>query len=81
MRAGLSALVILVLAVSLVVFARSTGGDDTLYKDAIGGKATEGQLAEMVALLRAGLVAGGLGFSSSMGTAHQDAEGNAVPSR
>jgi TonB family protein len=34
-RIGLSALVILVLAVSLVVFARRTGGDDARYKDAV----------------------------------------------
>ena len=34
-RIGLSALVILVLAVSLVVFARRTGGDESRYKDAL----------------------------------------------
>jgi N-acyl-D-aspartate/D-glutamate deacylase len=43
--------------------------------------ATRGELDAMKALLRAGLAAGGLGFSSSWSRTHNDAEGGRVPSR
>ncbi len=49
--------------------------------DAVGKPATADQLAAMVALLREGLAAGAIGFSTSLGTSHQDADGNPVPSR
>ncbi len=39
------------------------------------------ELAAMEDLLAAGLDAGGLGFSSSLGASHNDAEGDPVPSR
>src|SRR5207247_349885 len=39
------------------------------------------ELEAMRALLRAGLEAGGLGFSSSWARTHNDAEGHMVPSR
>ncbi len=42
---------------------------------------TEDELAAMQALLRDGLAAGGLGFSSTWATTHNDAEGRPVPSR
>ena len=44
-------------------------------------EATEAELAEMERLLRAGLSAGGMGFSSTWSTSHNDHTGNAVPSR
>jgi N-acyl-D-aspartate/D-glutamate deacylase len=43
--------------------------------------ATAEEIEEMCALLQAGLAAGGLGFSSTWSVTHNDAEGNAVPSR
>ena len=43
--------------------------------------ATEGELATMKQLLRSGLEAGGLGFSSTWSNSHSDAEGRPVPSR
>jgi N-acyl-D-aspartate/D-glutamate deacylase len=43
--------------------------------------ASEGELASMDRLLRDGLEAGGLGFSSSWARTHNDADGNMVPSR
>jgi N-acyl-D-aspartate/D-glutamate deacylase len=43
--------------------------------------ATPDEITAMAALLRAGLEAGGLGFSSSYGVAHQDGNGEPVPSR
>ena len=42
---------------------------------------TADELAAMKALLRDGLAAGGLGFSSTWATTHNDAEGRPVPSR
>jgi len=48
---------------------------------ATGDPATEDDLSAMERLLRDGLEAGGLGFSSSWGEAHNDDEGNMVPSR
>jgi N-acyl-D-aspartate/D-glutamate deacylase len=43
--------------------------------------ATDDELAGMDRLLRDGLEAGGLGFSSSWARTHNDADGNMVPSR
>ena len=43
--------------------------------------ATPDELEQMATLLRAGLDAGGLGFSTSGNIAHNDGEGNMVPSR
>jgi N-acyl-D-aspartate/D-glutamate deacylase len=43
--------------------------------------ATTEETEEMCNLLRAGLAAGGLGFSSTWSVTHNDADGNAVPSR
>jgi N-acyl-D-aspartate/D-glutamate deacylase len=43
--------------------------------------ATDEEVAEMCELLRAGLQAGAIGFSSSWSTTHNDTEGNMVPSR
>jgi N-acyl-D-aspartate/D-glutamate deacylase len=44
-------------------------------------EASSGELAEMVELLRSGLRAGGMGFSSTWSTTHNDESGNPVPSR
>jgi N-acyl-D-aspartate/D-glutamate deacylase len=52
-----------------------------LGADAVGQAATAQQIEAMGALLRAGLAAGGLGFSSSWATTHWDGDGNPVPSR
>ncbi|HVV30073.1 MAG TPA: amidohydrolase family protein, partial [Mycobacteriales bacterium] len=43
--------------------------------------ATESELEAMKELLRAGLAAGGLGFSSTWAQSHHDADGKPVPSR
>jgi N-acyl-D-aspartate/D-glutamate deacylase len=51
-------------------------GDDATLREA---RAEE--IAAMADLLRAGLAAGGLGFSSSLAEAHTDADGRPVPSR
>ena len=48
---------------------------------AVGNEASADELADMMALLRESLAAGGLGFSSTRSAAHNDAEGNPVPSR
>ncbi len=48
---------------------------------AVGQHATPEQLAQMQALLADGLAAGGMGFSSSWATTHNDADGEPVPSR
>ncbi|MDB5452648.1 MAG: N-acyl-D-aspartate/D-glutamate deacylase, partial [Caulobacteraceae bacterium] len=48
---------------------------------ATGGKATPGQIEEMVALLHESLEAGGLGFSTSLAYTHIDGDGEPVPSR
>ncbi len=48
---------------------------------AVGEEATEQELADMVELLRESLAAGGMGFSSTVSTTHNDYEGNPVPSR
>jgi N-acyl-D-aspartate/D-glutamate deacylase len=44
-------------------------------------EATDDERAAMQDLLRQGLAAGGLGFSSSIARSHNDAEGDPVPSR
>jgi N-acyl-D-aspartate/D-glutamate deacylase len=44
-------------------------------------EATPDEIDRMAALLRAGLAAGGLGFSTSYARTHNDADGNMVPSR
>lgn len=49
--------------------------------DAVGREATQDELERMKGLLRDGLAAGGLGFSSSNGRTHNDADGQPVPSR
>ncbi|HVA73774.1 MAG TPA: amidohydrolase family protein [Acidimicrobiales bacterium] len=48
---------------------------------ATGGRATPEQIERMVGMLRDGLAAGGLGFSSSQAHTHSDGDGNPVPSR
>ena len=49
--------------------------------DAVGNESTPEQLDAMRQLLAESLAAGGLGFSSSQATTHNDADGNPVPSR
>jgi N-acyl-D-aspartate/D-glutamate deacylase len=61
-------------------------GHSTLRRYVLGDAATEREatpeeLVTMSAVLREGLAAGGLGFSSSLAQAHSDADGNPVPSR
>ena len=48
---------------------------------AVGHEANQEELAAMLALLRDSLSQGGLGFSSTRSAAHNDAEGQPVPSR
>ena len=48
---------------------------------AVGHEATSEELEAMNALLRASLAEGGLGFSSTRSAAHNDADGQPVPSR
>ena len=48
---------------------------------AVGHEATEEELAQMVELLRASLAEGGMGFSSTVSSTHNDFDGNPVPSR
>ncbi len=48
---------------------------------AVGHEATAEELAQMVELLRTSLAEGGLGFSSTISSTHNDFEGNPVPSR
>lgn len=50
-------------------------------EDSTEREATEEELEQMLGLLRDGIAAGGLGFSSTWGLAHHDAEGRPVPSR
>jgi N-acyl-D-aspartate/D-glutamate deacylase len=49
--------------------------------DATTRRASEAEIVSMQALLRAGLRAGGIGFSSSWAPSHVDADGVPVPSR
>jgi N-acyl-D-aspartate/D-glutamate deacylase len=49
--------------------------------DAAKREATPEEIDSMCGLLERGLTAGGIGFSSSWGGAHSDADGNPVPSR
>lgn len=48
---------------------------------AVGHEATEAELEAMTALLRKSLEEGGMGFSSTISTTHNDYDGNPVPSR
>ena len=48
---------------------------------AIGGAATDADVAAMVALLHRSIEEGGLGFSSSWSPTHNDGDGDPVPSR
>jgi N-acyl-D-aspartate/D-glutamate deacylase len=48
---------------------------------AVERAATEDEIEAMKNLLRAGIEAGGLGFSSTWSPSHSDADGNPVPSR
>ena len=48
---------------------------------AVGGKATDDQIAMMAALAHQALDEGALGFTTSIGDAHNDATGQPVPSR
>jgi N-acyl-D-aspartate/D-glutamate deacylase len=61
-------------------------GHSALRRVVMGDGATErtarpDELDRMVALLRAGLAAGAIGFSSTWSATHNDAEGRPVPSR
>ena len=49
--------------------------------DAVGNEATPEQIEAMVAELRRGLEAGGLGFSTTLSGSHSDGDGQPVPSR
>jgi N-acyl-D-aspartate/D-glutamate deacylase len=48
---------------------------------AVGHEATQEEVDQMVSLLRESLAAGGLGFSSTRSAAHNDGDGQPVPSR
>jgi N-acyl-D-aspartate/D-glutamate deacylase len=48
---------------------------------AVGHEATPAELAKMVEVLRDSLASGGLGFSSTISSTHNDFDGNPVPSR
>ncbi len=48
---------------------------------AVGGAASAGEIAAMVALLHRSIEEGGLGFSSSWSPTHNDGDGDPVPSR
>ena len=50
-------------------------------EDAVQREATDAEVAAMADLLRAGLAAGAMGFSSTWSTTHNDADGRPVPSR
>lgn len=52
-----------------------------MHDDATKREATAEEVEQMVQLLRAGLQAGGCGFSSTWSTSHNDHEGSPVPSR
>jgi N-acyl-D-aspartate/D-glutamate deacylase len=50
-------------------------------EDATRREATEAEIEAMKGLVQAGLAAGGMGFSTSLSQAHNDAAGEPVPSR
>jgi N-acyl-D-aspartate/D-glutamate deacylase len=52
-----------------------------MHEDAVQRVATPGELDAMADLLRAGLAAGGMGFSSSWHPVHKDQHGGPVPSK
>ena len=52
-----------------------------MHEDANSREATAEEIAQMQGLLRAGLAAGGMGFSSTWSTSHNDHTGVPVPSR
>jgi N-acyl-D-aspartate/D-glutamate deacylase len=52
-----------------------------MHEDAVGQAATAEQVQMMQQLLRDGLAAGALGFSSTWSTSHNDHHGDPVPSR
>ncbi|MBV9659627.1 MAG: amidohydrolase family protein [Acidimicrobiales bacterium] len=52
-----------------------------MHDDAVGRTATDQEMEAMKELLRRGLAAGGLGFSSTWSRSHNDHLGNPVPSR
>lgn len=52
-----------------------------MHDDATRREATPAELEQMCALLRDGLAAGGMGFSSTWSTSHNDHLGHPVPSR
>jgi N-acyl-D-aspartate/D-glutamate deacylase len=61
-------------------------GHSALRRVVMGAEGTEraataDEVEAMAALLRAGLAAGGLGFTSTWSDSHNDADGNPVPSR
>jgi N-acyl-D-aspartate/D-glutamate deacylase len=71
---------------SLAINAGFSVGHSALRRVVMGPDATvrhahSGEIKAMGDLLREGLDAGGLGFSSSWGVAHQDGSGAPVPSR
>lgn len=71
---------------TLAINAGFLVGHSALRRVVMGEAATErtatvDEVAAMQGLLRAGLQDGGLGFSSSWSTTHNDAEGRPVPSR
>jgi len=69
----------------LAVNAGFHAGHSTIRRvvmgDAVHEAASPEQIEAMVALLHESLRAGALGFSSSLGDAHTDGDGNPVPSR
>lgn len=50
-------------------------------EESVGNAASPEQIADMVELLKAGMSAGGLGFSTTLSKTHSDGDGQPVPSR